>query len=62
MMDALEVKLRCLELAAKTYGGLSSVHLDAKGIAELATSWYNGLCNSDPADKSTSTLGLPKRK
>lgn len=63
LMDKLEVRLRLFEAAAKAYGGISSIHMDAVGIAKVATDWYNDVVKlevPDTVDKQA-PLGLPKK-
>ena len=63
-MEQIEVKVRLLELAAKTYGGVSSVHLNAEGIAKIATGWYNDIESWKKPDTTTTsgTLKVPQKK
>lgn len=62
-MDDIEVKVRLLELAAKTYGGFSSVHTNAAGIANIATDWYNNIESWKKPDTASlsGTLKVPKK-
>lgn len=62
-MDDLEFKVRMLELAAKTYGGVGSVHLDAPGIANIAMNWYTGVESWKKPDTASlsGTLKVPKK-
>jgi len=55
-MDEREIKLRCIEAAAKT----PTVHLkgQADGVAEIASVWFNWIISKSEG----STLGLPKKK
>lgn len=64
MMEQIEVKVRLLELAAKTYGGVSSMHHDAAGIAKIATGWYNDIESWKRPDTAmtSSTLKVPLKK
>lgn len=62
-MHDLECRVRLLELAAKTYGGVGSVHLDATGIANIATNWYTNLESWKKPDTASlsGTLKVPKK-
>ena len=59
MMDDKEIKLRCIEAAAKT----PTVHLkgQAEGVAEIASAWFNWIISS-PKGEAGKTLGLPGKK
>lgn len=58
-MDEREIKLRCIEAAAKT----PTVHLDghAAGVVATASDWFNWII-SKPEGEKKSTLGIPGRK
>ena len=57
-MEAIEVRLRCIEAAAKT----PTVHLggQAQGVLEIAQAWADWVLASAPA--APGTLHLPKKK
>jgi hypothetical protein len=58
-MDEREIKLRCIEAAAKT----PTVHLkgQADGVLEIASVWFNWIISS-PKGTDGKTLGLPNKK
>lgn len=60
MMDATEVRLRCIEAAAKT----PTVHLDghATGVLEIAKMWAAWALGETPPAAGPGTLHLPKKK
>ena len=62
-MTELEAKVRLIEAAAKAYGGVSSLHLDAQGIVKTAKDWYNDIESWKKPDTvaPSSTLKLPKK-
>jgi len=59
MMDEREIKLRCIEAAAKT----PTVHLkgQAEGVVEIASAWFNWIISS-PKGEVAKPLGLPPKK
>ena len=58
-MDEREIKLRCIEAAAKT----PTVHLkgQAEGVVEIASAWFNWII-SPPKGENSKPLGLPGKK
>lgn len=57
-MEAIEVRMRCLEAAAKVPA--VHVHGQKEGIQEMAETWANWVLASTPA--TPGTLHLPKKK
>lgn len=59
MMDEREIKLRCVEAAAKT----PTVHLkgQAEGVRDIASTWFDWIISS-PKGEGGKTLGLPGKK
>jgi hypothetical protein len=58
-MDEREIKLRCIEAAART----PTVHLkgQAEGVVEIASAWFNWIISS-PKGEPVKPLGLPGKK
>ncbi len=58
-MDDKEIKLRCIEAAAKT----PTVHLNghAMGVQETASAWFDWII-SPPKGDASGTLKLPSKK
>ena len=60
-MDANEIRLRCIEAAAKTPAVHPQGH--AAGVQETAAQWAAWVMGSESvADKGRAILGLPKKK
>lgn len=58
-MDEREIKLRCIEAAART----PTVHLkgQAEGVVEIASAWFDWIISS-PKGEANKPLGLPGKK
>ena len=58
-MEEREIRLRCIEAAAKT----PTVHLNgqADGVIAIASAWFNWIISSPKGDASK-PLGLPGKK
>jgi hypothetical protein len=58
-MDDREVKLRCIEAAAKT----PMVHLGGQsaGVIEVATAWFDWINSGATEMPSKKPLGLPRK-
>ena len=59
-MDALEIRLRCIEAAAR----YPAVHQDgwAVGVAQAASIWFDWIISAPKAGDKPDTLHLPGKK